>query len=82
MDALPLSGCVFRSADEVEALDEGRDGAGWGSEMVAWCSSPSAAERARALRWRHVEQVEVSTDERRLVDAMSAWRKKQSAQSR
>jgi hypothetical protein len=26
MDALPLTGCVFRSADEVDALDDERDG--------------------------------------------------------
>jgi uroporphyrin-III C-methyltransferase/precorrin-2 dehydrogenase/sirohydrochlorin ferrochelatase len=75
MNALPLTGCVFRSPDEVEALEEERDGAGWGSEMVAWSLSAEAAKRARALRWRHVEQVEVSADAHRLANAIGAWRK-------
>jgi uroporphyrinogen III methyltransferase/synthase len=76
MDALPLTGCVFRTSDEVEALDEERDGAGWGSEMVAWCLSSEAAERARNLRWRHVEQVIASSDEHQLAKAIGERRKK------
>ena len=32
-----ISGCVFRNAEEVEALEEERLGLGWGPEVVAWC---------------------------------------------
>ncbi len=55
LNALPLTACVLRSADEVEALDEERDGAGWGPEVVALCTSEQTAERARSLRWGRVE---------------------------
>jgi hypothetical protein len=58
MGALPLTGCIFRSPDDVEALDEERDGAGWSSEMIAWCLNDDTALRAKDLGWRHVETVE------------------------
>jgi uroporphyrin-III C-methyltransferase/precorrin-2 dehydrogenase/sirohydrochlorin ferrochelatase len=68
LGALPLSGCVFGSPDEVEALDDERDGAGWSPEMVAWCLNEATAHRAKDLGWRHVETVEGSPSE--LVTAM------------
>lgn len=58
MGALPLTGCIFRTSDEVDVLDEERDGPGWGTDVVAWCLSEKAAERARALGWQRVEVVE------------------------
>jgi uroporphyrin-III C-methyltransferase/precorrin-2 dehydrogenase/sirohydrochlorin ferrochelatase len=59
LNALPLTACVLRTTDEVEALDEERDGAGWGPEAVAFCLSEEAAERARGLGWSGVESVAV-----------------------
>ena len=55
LGALPLTGCVLRSPEEADALDEERDGPGWdASKVVAWCLRPAAAERARFLGWRNV----------------------------
>ena len=68
MSAIPLTGCVLRSADEVDALDEERDGAGWGSDVQAWCLTAATADRARALGWPQVQQL-AETD---LVAAMSS----------
>jgi uroporphyrinogen III methyltransferase/synthase len=70
LGALPLTGCVFGSADDVEALDEERDGAGWSPEMIAWCLNETTARRAKDLGWRHVEAVEGSPSE--LVSAMGS----------
>ena len=58
LHALPLSGCLLRDAEEVETLDEERDGVGWDSaRTVAWCLSARAAARATALGWRNVREV-------------------------
>jgi hypothetical protein len=70
MDALPLTGCVFRNADDVEAFDDERDGAGWSAEMVVWCLNDGAARRARDLGWKNVESVDAA----RLARAMEQRR--------
>ncbi|GAG55365.1 unnamed protein product [marine sediment metagenome] len=57
MGALPLTGCIFRSPDEVEAFEEERDSQGWSPEMVAWCLTPDTTTRARDLNWLQVEQI-------------------------
>ncbi len=57
MGALPLTGCLLPSPEAVEALDEEREGPGWGRETVAWCLTPEAAERARSLGWQRVEEL-------------------------
>jgi uroporphyrin-III C-methyltransferase / precorrin-2 dehydrogenase / sirohydrochlorin ferrochelatase len=57
MGALPLTGCVFFNGEEVEALEEEREGLGWDHQMVAWCLSPEAAARARDHGWRKVEEL-------------------------
>jgi len=57
MGALPLTGCIFYNGEEVEALDEEREGLGWNHDVVAWCLSPEAAIRARNLGWRKVEEL-------------------------
>lgn len=72
MGALPLTGCVLRSADEVDALDEERDGPGWGPELCAWCLDAAASERALQLGWSKVESVDGSQPADRIVDAMAA----------
>jgi hypothetical protein len=58
VDALPLSGWVLRSAEEVDALEEERAAAGWDDEATAWCVGSAAAERARARGWRSVVEVD------------------------
>jgi hypothetical protein len=70
MGALPLSGCVFRNEEEVEALDEERLGLGWGPEVVAWCLDAKTAERARRLGWQKIEELGGSPDEVDLVSAL------------
>ena len=55
--AAPLSGCVLSSRDEVELLDGERSRAGWEGRVTAWCRTREAAERARQLGWRDVEEV-------------------------
>ncbi len=67
INALPLTGCLFRSADEVEALEEERDGTSWGPGVRAWCLGPEAAERARRRGWRRVEQLPVGVAAEQLV---------------
>jgi len=58
MAAAPLTGCVFCSPGEVEALEEERGGAGWEGKVVAWCRGEQTAARARERGWRWVEGVE------------------------
>jgi len=57
MDALPLTGCLLQNTNEVEALDEERDGVGWSPAVVAWCVGSEVAERARELGWSQVVEV-------------------------
>jgi uroporphyrin-III C-methyltransferase/precorrin-2 dehydrogenase/sirohydrochlorin ferrochelatase len=53
----PLTGCLARSAAEVEAFDEECAGPGWDANWTAWCLSIDAAKRARARGWRRIELV-------------------------
>ena len=66
MGSLPLTGCVLRDANEAEALDDERGGAGWGQDVVAWCLSTEAQQRAEALGWQRVE----AAPKTELVEAM------------
>jgi uroporphyrin-III C-methyltransferase/precorrin-2 dehydrogenase/sirohydrochlorin ferrochelatase len=70
MGALPLSGCVFRNEEEVEAMDEERLGLGWGPEVVAWCLGAETAERARRLGWQKIEELCGPMTEVDLVSAL------------
>lgn len=74
--ALPLSGCIFKDVDEVEAVEEERHGAGWSDETVAWCLGRTAAERARERGWKKVIEVPYDTSERALVAAITRYRVK------
>lgn len=51
----PVTGCLLRDAEEVEALEEERDGAGFSAETIAWCLDEQAAARARDLGWLGVQ---------------------------
>jgi hypothetical protein len=68
--AAPLTGCVFKTADEVEALEEERHLRNWGSEVVAWCITEGAAEKARELGWNCIQELKGSLGAEELVDAM------------
>jgi len=57
MEALPLTGCILSSADEVEALDDERDGRSWDTNVIAWCLNEAAGQRARSLGWRIVREI-------------------------
>lgn len=58
LNALPLTGWIFRNADEVGALEEERDLPGFGPQIVAWCLQPDAAERASQQGWNRVERIQ------------------------
>lgn len=58
MNALPLTGCVVETPEQVDALEEDRHGPSWGSQVIAWCTSAKAAQRARDLGWPAVEQID------------------------
>lgn len=57
ISALPNTGCLFNDAEQVDAIDDERDGPSWGPQMVAWCTSREAAIRARELGWQRVEEI-------------------------
>jgi hypothetical protein len=70
LGALPITGWLLRSADEVDALDEERDSPGWTCETVAWVLSPEAAARARGRNWRHVIPLDAPASPASVVDAV------------
>jgi uroporphyrin-III C-methyltransferase/precorrin-2 dehydrogenase/sirohydrochlorin ferrochelatase len=70
MGALPLSGCVLFTEDEVEALDEERNRLGWGPEVTAWCMSPEAADRARRLGWQRIVELDRPVTGPNLISAV------------
>jgi uroporphyrin-III C-methyltransferase/precorrin-2 dehydrogenase/sirohydrochlorin ferrochelatase len=72
VSALPLTGCVVRSAEEVAVLHEERDRPGWSPEVVAWCLDAGAASRAGELGWREVREVFGATSGAELAAAIEA----------
>jgi uroporphyrin-III C-methyltransferase/precorrin-2 dehydrogenase/sirohydrochlorin ferrochelatase len=66
----PLTGCVVRTRAEVEWFDDQREEGGWETNPVAWCLSSDAADRARELGWRRVEQIDVANGD---FAAVAAW---------
>lgn len=55
-----ITGCVLSSPAEAECFDDEREGPGWDGEPVAWCLGRDTADRARALGWRRVEEVDAN----------------------
>jgi uroporphyrin-III C-methyltransferase / precorrin-2 dehydrogenase / sirohydrochlorin ferrochelatase len=53
----PLTGWIFRNAEEVDSIEEERGLPGWSAEMHAYCLGEAAAARARALGWRYVTEL-------------------------
>ena len=68
MRALPLSGCVMRSREDVEGLDEEKDSLEWKGGAVVWCLGPETARRAEARRWPGVREVEAGSSGPDLVE--------------
>lgn len=58
LGALPLTGCLLGTADEVDALDTERSGPGWENRVIAWGMDPEAVVRARERGWARVEEIE------------------------
>jgi uroporphyrin-III C-methyltransferase/precorrin-2 dehydrogenase/sirohydrochlorin ferrochelatase len=71
MGALPLTGCVVRTAAEVDWIDEERGGPGWSNAVVAWCVGPEAAARAKERGWPNVRQLADDADETELVETIA-----------
>lgn len=70
----PLTGWLFKTVDEVDALEDERNGAGISAEAIAWCLDPATAERARKLGWPVVEAIAPGMDPSRLLTAIAAGR--------
>lgn len=62
MRAQPITGCVMRTLEDVESLDEERDGLEWSEDAAVWCLGPETAERARLRRWPNVKEAEGGGD--------------------
>lgn len=77
IEALPLTGCVLSSADDVEAIDEERDGRSWSIDVVAWCLNSDASERARQLGWRLVQDLGDRGTEMRIVEEILEFRRQE-----
>jgi uroporphyrinogen III methyltransferase/synthase len=74
MGALPLTGCVLKNREEVTALDEERDGPGWGPETTAYCLGEEAAGEARRVGWARVVQLEQPPSAAVIVSSFNAGR--------
>jgi uroporphyrinogen III methyltransferase/synthase len=72
--ALPITACVLRSRNEVDALDDERDGPTWGPAVLALCLGAPAAERARELGWPNVLELDAKADGAELVARLAAAR--------
>jgi len=57
LDVAPLTGWLFKSAEEVESIEEERGLPGWSADMHAYCLGAATASRARARGWRHVTEL-------------------------
>ena len=68
--AAPLTGWILRDADGADGLEEERESPGWGADMIAWCLSREAQERAAALGWQNTVLVENGSDPSALVSAI------------
>ncbi len=70
MGALPLTGCVVRSASEVDSLEDERSGAAWSPGLVTWCLEPGSAQRSAELGWPDVVELDEDPAGRTLARAI------------
>jgi hypothetical protein len=71
MRALPLTDCILLHAHDVEVMEEERAGPGWGPDVVAWCLTARAAERAHQLGWQRVQRLDPHMSAPELIRAMT-----------
>jgi hypothetical protein len=71
MDAMPVTGCIFKSPDDVDSMEEERHRKSWVSSPKTWCLTEAAAQRAKAMKWQGIQVVR---DKKSLVQAMIADR--------
>ena len=72
LGALPITACLLLRPEEVDGLDEERDGPGWDSSVVTtWCLDPVVASRARFLGWRNVRELEADIQPPELVERLA-----------
>ncbi|MEE4272766.1 MAG: siroheme synthase CysG [Thermoanaerobaculales bacterium] len=62
MAALPITGCVVTSPDEVDWVHDERGGPGWPADLVSWCVGSETSARARARGWRNVRELSGGLD--------------------
>jgi uroporphyrinogen III methyltransferase/synthase len=72
LSALPLTGCVVRSASEVDWLDNERANPGWTEESLAWCQGSEALERARERGWARIMELDEGMDCDELVSRIAS----------
>ncbi|MBI2838758.1 MAG: uroporphyrinogen-III C-methyltransferase [Acidobacteria bacterium] len=72
MRTQPLTGWLFKTAEEVELLDEERDNPGFCVDTIAWCLTPNAAARARERGWRCIEELARCPTASAVVTAIAA----------
>ena len=58
MDALPITGHVLRSVEEINGLEGEWDRHASGPEVVAWCLGSAVAARASASGWQQVRELD------------------------
>jgi uroporphyrin-III C-methyltransferase/precorrin-2 dehydrogenase/sirohydrochlorin ferrochelatase len=68
----PLTGWIFRSAEEVESTEEERGLPGWSPDTHAYCLGGAAAARARARGWRRVTELAEGAATAAVVDAIAS----------
>ncbi|HEU4383474.1 MAG TPA: siroheme synthase CysG [Anaeromyxobacteraceae bacterium] len=71
IEAAPLTGWLLGSARDAEALEEERALPGWDPEVRVYCLGAEAAERARALGWRHVVELAEGAEPHAVVEAVA-----------
>ena len=74
LDALPVTGCVARGPEELDALDEERSDPTWRSDAAAWCLGKATASRARELGWPVVMEVDGDATPAEVASAIAARR--------
>ncbi|MFH1530616.1 MAG: siroheme synthase CysG [Pseudomonadota bacterium] len=73
LGALPITACLLLRPEDVDGLDEERDGPGWDSSVVtAWCLDHGVAARAHTLGWRNVRELEADIQPAELVARLAA----------
>ncbi len=72
--ALPLTGCVVGTPEEVGALDREIGSASWRAEAATWCLNGDTARCARELGWERVEEVEADAGGSNLLQRIGRLR--------